>query len=53
MMIISNSLGEKLKEIKLNDFNEEVSVSELIPGFYFCTIMENSERTTQSFVIVR
>ncbi len=53
VMIISNSLGEKLREIKVNDFTEEVSVSEFTPGFYFCTIMENSERTTHTFVIVR
>lgn len=53
VLSIFNSLGEKLIEITLNNFSEEVSVSDLKSGFYFCTIMENSERTTTRFVIAR
>lgn len=53
VLSIFNSLGEKLKEIILNDFSEEISVSGLATGFYFCTLLENSERITKSFVIVR
>ncbi|MBK6399901.1 MAG: T9SS type A sorting domain-containing protein [Bacteroidetes bacterium] len=53
VLSIFNSLGEKLIEITLNNFSEEVSVSDLTSGFYFCTIMENSERTSTRFVIAR
>ncbi|MBL0033549.1 MAG: T9SS type A sorting domain-containing protein [Bacteroidetes bacterium] len=52
-MFLFNALGEKLMELKLTDFNTEVSVSQLQNGIYFCTIFENSVRTTTRFVIVR
>lgn len=53
VLSVFNSLGEKLREITLNDFSEEVSISDLQNGIYFCTILENSERMTTRFVIAR
>lgn len=51
-LIIYNSIGVYIGKMKLNGLNSDITVSNLENGFYFCTIIENSDRTTKCFVVV-